>query len=107
MELITQLIKKYYNKQKEKVVYENEKEGYRGRGLTYVKGLSENIKKALKNDITFNISFKNSNTIRKVTKVYKNGKDGTDFLNKSNVIYHIPCGSCSGTYNDNRFAYFF
>lgn len=91
MELISQLFKQYYNRHKIKV--ESEKDGYRG--LTFVKDLSENIKKVLKNDVSFNIAFKNSNTVR---RMYRTGKEGTSVLEKSNVIYHIPCGSCNGAY---------
>ncbi|XP_055680320.1 uncharacterized protein LOC129788370 [Lutzomyia longipalpis] len=64
--------------------------------MTYIKGLSEGIAKTIKRhskDVT--LCFKADNTLG---RSFTNMKDRTPLLEKSNVIYRIPCGGCRKYY---------
>jgi len=63
--------------------------------LTYIKQLSEKLKKTLETE-EIKISFKNENTIKKI--FFTSIKDKTPLLWRSNVIYRIPCENCNKSY---------
>ncbi|CAG9760623.1 unnamed protein product [Ceutorhynchus assimilis] len=63
-------------------------------GIPYIKQLNPQIKKIFSNE---NVKIANKN-IKPINKLYSKLKDQTSNLNKSNIVYSIPCNNCDKIY---------
>ncbi|CAA9995015.1 unnamed protein product [Nesidiocoris tenuis] len=66
------------------------------RGMVYVKGLSEQLGKALHKKVDCRLAFKNVKSLN--NKVFSKLKSPIPFENRSAVVYSVPCGSCEKEY---------
>lgn len=65
--------------------------------IPYINSLSERIKRTIQNKLdNVTIALKSENTLKKRFFTKLKSKDNTDYL--SNVVYKIPCNSCSSCY---------
>lgn len=62
--------------------------------LPFLPGVTGSISRLLK-EMNFNLSYRNSNSLKKFIKVHK---DKLDRYSKTNIIYKIDCSSCDASY---------
>ncbi len=95
------LIKKIINKTISARVVPKQNEPFTFCKLPYISNLSERIQTIFKDQVTkrgekVKIAMKSQNTVKNC--FYSKTKSSTEKLNKSNVVYNIPCSQCNKCY---------